>query len=295
MPSQSVTSPTEVRPWRLGFAHHESRPMPSICTNPNGTATPAVMLVSAAALRLLVQARAAAREVGQDPWEFALEIRCLRAAGLTHTHLRWLICKGYVVHAEERTSPREARRRFERVGNLKLGRRTCCVLTEAGAAHALARLADEDKAPHALAAAVHPVWDAERRELRYGAHLVKRFKQPADNQELILSAFEEEHWPAHIDDPLPPAPEQDCKKRLNATIASLNRHQQEARIHFEGGGDGQTIQWRIIPVDITGSSRLNGRHVSRTCAYKQMERAASGFSHGVPFRLPRHGGEEEDG
>ena len=55
--------------------------------------------------------------------------------------------------------------------------------------------------------------------------LVKRFKVPAPNQEMILAAFEEESWPVRIDDPLPVHPCLAAKRRLHETITSLNRHQ----------------------------------------------------------------------
>ena len=40
---------------------------------------------------------------------------------------------------------------------------------------------------------------------------MKQFKVPSPTQESILAAFEEEGWPAAIDDPLPPQPEQDSQ------------------------------------------------------------------------------------
>ena len=52
-------------------------------------------------------------------------------------------------------------------------------------------------------AVLKPHWEPTQRELRLGDRIVKRFRVPARNQELILKSFEEEGWPAHIDDPLP--------------------------------------------------------------------------------------------
>ena len=48
----------------------------------------------AEALTLLREADEAARTVGRDTWEFAVEIGQLRAAGLTNADLRWLLCEG---------------------------------------------------------------------------------------------------------------------------------------------------------------------------------------------------------
>ena len=48
--------------------------------------------------------------------------------------------------------------------------------------------------PRAEARPKAPRWDPECRELRCGADLVKRFREPALNQETILAAFEEAGW-----------------------------------------------------------------------------------------------------
>src|SRR5689334_15976280 len=45
-----------------------------------------------AALLPLLEAYKYARELERCIWDFALEIRVLRAAGLTHSDLRWLVC-----------------------------------------------------------------------------------------------------------------------------------------------------------------------------------------------------------
>lgn len=91
-----------------------------------------------------------------------------------------------------------------------------------------------------------PAWNRELRELRAGRLLVKRFHVPARNQELILDSFEEEGWPACIDDPLPPLPDQDSKQRLHDTIDRLNRNQVNRRIRFRGNGNGCGIRWEWI-------------------------------------------------
>lgn len=100
-----------------------------------------------------------------------------------------------------------------------------------------------------------PHWDAQLRELRLGNKLVKRFRVPAANQELILNVFEEEGWPECIDDPLPPKGD-DPTRRLQATIKSLNRHQSEPLIRFHGNGEGAVWWERARP------TRASVRHVS---------------------------------
>jgi hypothetical protein len=80
-----------------------------------------------------------------------------------------------------------------------------------------------------------------------GGKLVKRFRVPSPNQERILAAFEEEGWPPRIDDPLPPHPEQEPKRRLRDTIKSLNRHQINRLLHLTGDGTGQGVRWNTAP------------------------------------------------
>jgi hypothetical protein len=90
-----------------------------------------------------------------------------------------------------------------------------------------------------------PHWDALRRELTVGGQIVKRFRVPAPNQEAVLSAFEEEGWPAAILDPLPPQDEQDGKQRLHDTIKSLNRSRLARVIRFSGDGTGEGAFWEL--------------------------------------------------
>jgi hypothetical protein len=76
--------------------------------------------------------------------------------------------------------------------------------------------------------------------------VVKQFKSPAMNQETILTAFEEENWPPRIDDPLPPEPDLDPKRRLHATINSLNGRQKNPLIRFVGDGTGEGVRWELV-------------------------------------------------
>jgi hypothetical protein len=81
-----------------------------------------------------------------------------------------------------------------------------------------------------------PRWDADRRELWYGETLCKRYAARAQRQTTILAAFEEEEWPAHIDDPLDPG-------LLAEVLANLNRGLPDAPIRFRGEGTGEGICW----------------------------------------------------
>jgi hypothetical protein len=82
-----------------------------------------------------------------------------------------------------------------------------------------------------------------------GEAVVKRFRVPASNQEVVLSVFEEEGWPKHIDDPLSPAPEMDPKRRLHSTIHCLNRNQKRHLIHFRGDGHGTGLCWELLSTE----------------------------------------------
>jgi hypothetical protein len=95
------------------------------------------------------------------------------------------------------------------------------------------------------AAPPRPHWNADRRELTYRGRLVKRYRRPAANQERILAAFEEEGWPAAIDDPLPGEPNADPRERLHEAVRRLNGRQQQAQILFERDGTGGRILWRV--------------------------------------------------
>ena len=94
-------------------------------------APPSLLIVTS--LTMLLRARDTARDLNFDPWEFAVGLPELVAAGLTGTDVRWLIAKGYVLQALERVKPRGKRRSFRRQANFVLTPRSCFILTAAGA------------------------------------------------------------------------------------------------------------------------------------------------------------------
>jgi hypothetical protein len=212
-------------------------------------------------LRLLWDAHRYAQELDCNIWEFAVELPFLEDAGLTINQLRWLVHKGLAEHGREITGADDRSRKFQCGGPLIAHRRSCLVLTPKGVAEVTKMLqvdaqpsVRDDEVLSAGANGAHaklevqafcgnPHWDRERQELRLGDTLVKRFKLPSPNQETVLMAFEEDRWPPRIDDPLPPSPEIDSKKRLHDTIKSLNRHQKHGRIRFMGDGRGMGVRW----------------------------------------------------
>ena len=203
-------------------------------------------------------------DTDSDIWDFAVEISHLRSLGLTDTDLRWLVRKGYVEHAREVTVQGRDGRAFQSTGNLTFSKRTCFVLTAEGASQACHSAENEaistaegsGRAPEDGQAVAVPVphWDAETRTLVLSGRTVKRFKWQAANQEIVLSAFQEEDWPARIDDPLPPQPEQDSKRRLSDTIKCLNRKQENKLIRFRGDGTGEGVTWESVWQDRSDES-----------------------------------------
>ncbi|MBC8872913.1 MAG: hypothetical protein H8E44_26050 [Planctomycetes bacterium] len=214
------------------------------------------------ALALLLEASEYADQTSGEPWEFAVEIQQLCELGLSHNDLRWLVRMQFVEHAQEVTVPGDDGREFRATGDLTFTERTCFVLTSNGVAAArqgcdvrsdhgtpcpfMLRVPDP---PDVAAEPSLPKWDAEKRVLCFDGRIVKRFKWHAMNQETVLAAFEEDGWPVRIDDPLPPQPEQDSKRRLSDTIKCLNRKQQNPLIHFRGDGTGEGVIWELVEQD----------------------------------------------
>jgi len=208
------------------------------------------------ALTLLHEGCAYAQDLDLPIWEFAVEVQRLREAQVSNSDLRWLLCKGYAEHAQETTLPSQEGRRFQRTGNLAITDATCLVLTDDGFAftHELgivlpverqdSEVSNSSAASSAAKAKI--VWDQDRRTLRVGNEAVKQFRVPAPNQERILSVFQEENWPAHIDDPLPQNGDVDPKRRLHTAINCLNRNQKKSLIRFHGDGSGNGIYWQFV-------------------------------------------------
>lgn len=208
----------------------------------------------AAALAILYQARDYAAELKVSPWEFAAEWEDLARAGATHNDLRWLLAYGLLEHGVEKTRASDPRRTFQCPAGRVLGPSSCFVLSAIGAAWAeqLVREATQaspsgERNGRSLPIGDRPHWDGDRREFSFREQVLKRFRSPAPNQELVLAAFEEEGWPARIDDPLPPHADQDSKRRLRDTIATLNRGQKAIR--FQADGLGQGVCWKAVDHD----------------------------------------------
>jgi hypothetical protein len=95
---------------------------------------------------------------------------------------------------------------------------------------------------------VHLKWDKVRRELRLNGALIRRVQgtKLAHQVVRLLDAFEESHWIPSIDDPLHGKTDSP-QKRLNETIASLNKGLTVIKFHANGSGNG--LFWDITEVD----------------------------------------------
>jgi hypothetical protein len=200
-----------------------------------------------------------------DRWQFAVALTELQSSGATLADIRWLLLRGLAEHAKETTVPGDHQRSFRPLVPTSFPADTCLVLSADGAAalrNALGQqsgqIAPQDypdrteptqpivEPPQQAAPRLTPEWDDTRRELRYDGQVIKRYRVPAQNQALILAAFQEEGWPEFIDDPLPPEGEQDPKQRLQATVKSLNRNQLVPLVRFHGNGNGLRVYWDIV-------------------------------------------------
>lgn len=223
-----------------------------------------------AALTLLRHAYECARDTYAPPWDFALEISELYEVGLTITDLRWLVAKGFVEHGDETSTYGDPHRSFTRSEGFNFLATSCVILTEKGAEFACQVLqaaaainAVEEPRPGArkaepggevppangeaqLKATHKPHWDPARRKLSLAGRTIKQFHVPAGNQEVILSAFQEEGWPEYIDDPLPGNHGIDPKTRLNDTVYRLNRKQRTFLIRFHTNGTGTGVHWSLL-------------------------------------------------
>ena len=220
-------------------------------------------------LQLLLRARVYAVDAKMGVWEFALEIEEFYKFGLDVSDLRWMVAKGLVKHAVEVSACGDPQRSFESRNGLKFERNSCFVISDSGIEEssaiqnqiplfhrpnptAMNRCTWGEESRSTSSPDLHPVptWDSVSRELHYGRYLVKRFRVPAQNQELSLEVFEEEGWPECIDDPIPPKQNIDSKTRLHDAINRLNGSQINPAIRFFGSGNGKGIGWRPIPAFI---------------------------------------------
>jgi hypothetical protein len=202
------------------------------------------------AFHVLFDAYFAAVQVRKNPTDFAIALPLLSKQGISETVLRWLAANHLIEHRVPHAS------QAKEAGLCQLS--TCAnftcasrfVLTQLGFGLALEVLWQapcnhvEREDGHLTVGAGIPRYDGVS-ILWLGEVVVKQFEVPAENQKLILLAFEEENWLPRIDDPLPGKSGINRKKRLNKAISGLNHAQTNPLIRFHGDGTGQGIAWEI--------------------------------------------------
>ncbi len=193
------------------------------------------------------------REAAEDaagakcaPWQFAVRLNELLAAGLSANDVRWLLTRGLADHALEIADLRATERTFRPTPSLQFCAASAVALRPSAFEDVAAWLPAGAKRAVPLperAPLAAPRWDPHRREPCAGQALIKRFRVPAPSQELILTAFEEDAWPVRIDDPLPIVSEADPNQRLHDAIRGLNRNQMGRLLKFERDGRGTGVCW----------------------------------------------------
>ena len=213
------------------------------------------------ALLLLAEAHCLAEDAGSDPWDFAVDLDDLSRAGASKSAMRWLLARGFALQAVELNPLARGKRRFTPASRGGLNARSCFVATDDGLALAdldnefadssaktprlsLRGVASPDLSVRSKERLRRPFYDAMRHELHFGGQLIKRFRCPAPNQQLILAAFQQRAWIDRIDDPLPLSDDVCPQRRLNDSIRSLNRNQLCVALHFSGDGTGRGILWQ---------------------------------------------------
>jgi hypothetical protein len=222
----------------------------------------------ARAMEMLWQAHRYAMHVGMNPWDFAIEINEFYRADVCNSELRWILSQGYADHASETSSGAEKRQFHGESSSMSLSETSCFIIAKAGlafveswyAAGPLATFnasmprmlwptpagASNDAGERRSADLEKPAWDAFRRELWVGGRMVKQYRRPALNQQMILDAFQAARWPTHLVDPLPLRAAHCPKRRLHDAIKCLNRCQRIAAIRFSGDGSGRGVLWERV-------------------------------------------------
>jgi hypothetical protein len=120
-----------------------------------------------------------------------------------------------------------------------------CLAVEVGTAPAGPRLAAQTcrRTPQP---GEKPRWDRAARELWFAGEVVLRFPRGARNQERVLEAFEEQGWPARIDDPLPPEGGVDPVERLRDTVRHLAARLGGAPLRLRQDAEGKAVFWSAV-------------------------------------------------
>jgi hypothetical protein len=176
---------------------------------------------------------------GLDPQDGAVGWPLLQeVAGTDAACLRSLLAAG-LVQAADGTDPAPEPRPQSRFVLTAAG---CRLAWQVAAAPDGPRLAHQT-CRRAPAAGEKPRWDRAGRELWFAGQVVLHFRRGARNQERVLDAFQEQGWPAEVDDPLPRHRRVDPVERLRDTVKHLNAHLAGETLHFRVGAEGRAVFW----------------------------------------------------
>jgi hypothetical protein len=203
----------------------------------------------------LLVARISALEQNASARAQALPLSHFLAKGVPEQILLWMLYQHHIEHFQKIGPRTSARSEPQPVLSLRLQPTSSFALTDVGWAFADRFLSDilvpaEEGAfaeawDQLLLGLLVPRYDTDHRLFTWGAYVLKQFRQPSPNQELILCAAEELGWPAWFDDPLPRRAGLRPKTRLHDTIKDLNRWQRPCLVHFKGNGDGSRLGWEL--------------------------------------------------
>jgi hypothetical protein len=217
-------------------------------------ATPAEFLALVFAYMDLLASRWVALARGWHPYQITVPWTRLREYGATDSLLLWMFYFAHVDHLLPAAGGRRCNSRLEPCKSLIFREASCFALTDLGdrfACEFLEAIFDKSVDDFRIAwdklklGKLKPCFNREQRLFTWGEHLLKRFRQPCANQEIILCTGEELHWPDWFDDPLPRRKGHNPKVRLHDTIKDLNRRQLGYLIHFKGDGTGMRVGWEF--------------------------------------------------
>jgi hypothetical protein len=77
--------------------------------------------------------------------------------------------------------------------------------------------------------------------------VVKRYRRTADVQKAILDAFERQHWPEEIADPLLTDSVGEGEAQLHDAVNKLNRGMTGGRLHFWSERGGRAVSYTVLP------------------------------------------------
>jgi hypothetical protein len=192
----------------------------------------------------------------RSPSEKPIPLTTFRRWDIDDDVLLWMLFHDHVDHFKPTSYPNgQGSTSLKRADSLILTDESCFALNAKGADFADSFLADallpqvegafQAARDRLMVGALLPAFQPAERLFTWGDHLLKHFRQPAPNQELILASAEELQWPEWFDDPLPRGHGRDPKLVLHDTIKDLNRRQLETFVHFKGDGSGQRIGWEL--------------------------------------------------